>query len=92
MTTNDERFRQILMNQEYRAAIKRLMITQGDDQLLALVKSGKNTTALISASMKISVQSAATRLEKLTLKGYLKREMVQQPSGGYEWRYQLCVG
>ena len=89
---SDEEIRLMLTNPVLRIRIKRLMITAGDDDILNCVKSGDNTSNRVSDRLCISVSSASQRMEKLTLKGYLTREMVQQPSGGYEWQYKTCFG
>jgi len=71
---------------KHRTRIKDLMISASQAKIIKLASKGIQTNSL-AEKWGISAQNASSRLNKLFWKGYLIREQVDAPSGGFEYIY-----
>ena len=92
----------MLSQQETEALFRRLQVnrrrvvqhlTLHPQQLAAFdaVFAGYNTTSLLRKHLGISTQHASLILSRLHKRGYLSRERVPDPTGGYMFEYHSCV-
>jgi len=70
--------------------IRNLLLTEQQRKLVYHIrKCGNVSTAEIAKKYNISSQNASSKLQKLYLKGYLKRDAITADTGGIEYIYKV---
>jgi len=70
--------------------IRALLLTKQQRYLVYHIrKQGNVTTVEIAKHKGVSVQNASSKLQKLYLKGYLKRDALTADSGGIKYVYKV---
>ena len=73
--------------------INALLATPLEDEILMLARVGPGPvdSALVAAVMCVSVNHASTALGNMARRGLLRRERVNDPTGGKKFNYYACV-
>lgn len=88
MNVSDTDIRLAMLDIELRERIAYLRLNEREANILELVADGIDTTSKLSEYKMWSIQSCNNYFKQLMKKGYLKREVKAQLSGGHEFVYR----